>query len=166
MTGPLLFCYDGSSGSQGALITAGDLIARPADGYVLTVWQPAYLQLAAAGAFVAGIPNEDEIDEQESAAAKQAAEEGARLANDHGYNLVPLTEQAQESTAHMILAVAERVGARLIICGQRGRGPIRSALLGSVSHALSAHAHIPVLIAPEPKNTDATPTAPATSDAE
>jgi nucleotide-binding universal stress UspA family protein len=42
-----------------------------------------------------------------------------------------------------------RSDAALVVCGQRGRGAIRSALLGSVSHALAAHAKRPVLIAPE-----------------
>jgi nucleotide-binding universal stress UspA family protein len=68
-----------------------------------------------------------------------------------------VTEQAQDSIAHTIMSVAERVGATLIVCGQRGRGPLRSAFLGSVSHALSSHAHIPVLIAPESKRTTAIP---------
>jgi nucleotide-binding universal stress UspA family protein len=153
VTGPILFCYDGSTGSRSALQAAADLIIRPSDGYVLTVWQPVYLQLAAAGAFVAGIPDEAEIDEQESAAAKAAADEGARLGKEHGFDLVPLTEQAQDGIAHTIMSVAERVQATLIVCGQRGRGPLRAALLGSVSHALSSHAHVPVLIAPEPKRT-------------
>jgi nucleotide-binding universal stress UspA family protein len=39
--------------------------------------------------------------------------------------------------------------ARLIACGRRGRGAVTSALLGSVSHAVLAHAGRPVLIAPE-----------------
>jgi nucleotide-binding universal stress UspA family protein len=151
VTGPILFCYDGSSGSQGALRAAGDLIARPANGYVLTVWQPVYLQVARAGGFVGGIPDEGELDEQEATAASAAADEGVRLAKEHGYDLTAISEQAQDNVAHTILSVAERVGATLIVCGQRGRGPVRSAVLGSVSHALSSHAHIPVLIAPEPK---------------
>jgi nucleotide-binding universal stress UspA family protein len=164
VTGPILFCYDGSTGSQAALKAAGELIIRPSNGYVITIWEPAYVRLAAAGAFVAAIPNEGEIDEDESAAAKVAAEEGARLAKEHGYDLVPLSESAQGSTAHTILSVAGRVGATLIVCGQRGRGPIRAALLGSVSHALSSHAHIPVLITPEPKKASATPGVSATSE--
>jgi nucleotide-binding universal stress UspA family protein len=82
---------------------------------------------------VAGIPDEAEIDEQDSAAAEAAAAEGARLGKEHGYDLVPLTEQAQDGIAHTIMSVAERVGAALIVCGLRGRGPVRAALLGSVS---------------------------------
>ncbi|MFZ2112882.1 MAG: universal stress protein [Solirubrobacteraceae bacterium] len=39
--------------------------------------------------------------------------------------------------------------ARLIVCGRRGLGAVASALLGSVSHVVLAHAGRPVLIAPE-----------------
>jgi nucleotide-binding universal stress UspA family protein len=150
MAGPVLFCYDGSAGSRGALRSAGDLIARPSDGYVLSVWQPAYVRMAMAGAFApAGLSNEDEIDEQEESYARQAAEEGARLGHEHGFDLTALVERADEGISHTILDVAGRLDASLIVCGQRGRGPVRSALLGSVSHALASRAARPVLIAPD-----------------
>ena len=149
MTRPLLFCFDGSEGSSGALRAAADLLARPSSGYVLTVWQPTYLQLANAGAFATAVPNEGELDEREAAAARQAAEAGARLGAEHGYDLEVLVERADTSVAETILAVARRIEAGLIICGQRGRGPIRTAVFGSVSHHVAAHAHIPVLISPE-----------------
>ena len=150
MPGPLLFCYDGSDGSRSALRAAGELIAKPTDGFVLTVWQPAFVRLAVAGAFApVGLANEAEIDEQEAKYAKEAAEAGARLAKEHGYDLTALAEPAAESVAHTVLEVADRLDVSLIVCGQRGRGPIRAALLGSVSHALAGHARRPVLIAPE-----------------
>lgn len=150
MTGPVLFCYDGSDGSRAAMRAAGDLIGRPADGFVLSVWQPAYVRLAVAESF-GSVPltNEAEIDQQEAAFAQGAAEEGARLARERGFDLTALTEQARENVAHTILEVADRLDVALIVCGQRGRGAIRTALLGSVSHTLSAHARRPILIAPE-----------------
>jgi nucleotide-binding universal stress UspA family protein len=88
------------------------------------------------------VPNEGEIDEQEVAAAHRIAEQGAAGATAR-------IEQANESVARTIAEVAREIDAALIVCGQRGRGAITSALLGSVSHALSAHAERPVLIAPQ-----------------
>jgi nucleotide-binding universal stress UspA family protein len=38
--------------------------------------------------------------------------------------------------------------ARLVVVGSRGRGPLRRALLGSVSAALAASAPVPVLVVP------------------
>ena len=48
-----------------------------------------------------------------------------------------------------ISEVAREIDACLIVCGQRGRGAFASAVLGSVSHQLSAHAERPLLIAPQ-----------------
>jgi nucleotide-binding universal stress UspA family protein len=149
MTKPVLFCYDGSDGSKSALLAAAELVMHPADAVVLAVWVPAVVRLVRAGSFMTAIPNEGEMDEQEAASAKRIAEEGAADARKHGYDASARIAQANLSIAETIGDVAQEIDAGLIVCGQRGRGPIRSALLGSVSHALSAHARRPVLIAPD-----------------
>lgn len=148
MNKPVLFCYDGSDGSKTALTAAAELI-KPADAVVLVAWMPAALQLARAGSFVVAVPNEGEIDEQEEAIAKKLAEEGAAGARQRGYNASARTGEATESVTKTIDEIAQEIDARLVVCGQRGRGAIGSALLGSVSHALAAHTKRPVLIAPQ-----------------
>jgi nucleotide-binding universal stress UspA family protein len=45
-----------------------------------------------------------------------------------------------------IVALAEEIGAGLIVMGSRGLGAIRRALMGSVSASVVRHAHCPVLI--------------------
>lgn len=45
-----------------------------------------------------------------------------------------------------VVALAEELGAGLVVVGNRGRGPLRRALLGSVSDPVSRHAHCPVLV--------------------
>jgi nucleotide-binding universal stress UspA family protein len=147
MDKPVLFCYDGSDGSRTALTAAAEWI-KPADAVVLTVWTPAAIQLARAGSFIVAIPNEGEVDAQEAASAQQIAEEGATGARTRGYSATARVAEAVESVAKTIYEVAEAVDAGLIVCGQRGRGPVGSVLLGSVSHALAAHTKRPVLIAP------------------
>jgi nucleotide-binding universal stress UspA family protein len=148
MTKPVLFCYDGSHGSRTALTAAAEWIT-PTDAVALTVWTPAAIQLARAGSFVVSIPNEGEVDQQEAASAQGIAEEGAEAARGAGYNAVARVGEATESVAKTIEQIADEVDAGLIVCGQRGRGAIGSALLGSVSHALAAHTKRPVLIAPQ-----------------
>jgi nucleotide-binding universal stress UspA family protein len=148
VTKPVLFCYDGSDGSKTALTAAVELI-KPADAVVLVVWMPTVLQLARSGSFLVAVPNEGEIDEQEAATARQLADEGAAGARRRGYNASARVAQANESVAKTIDEIAQEIDAGLVVCGQRGRGAIGSALLGSVSHALAAHTKRPLLIAPQ-----------------
>jgi nucleotide-binding universal stress UspA family protein len=88
---------------------AADLIIRPVDAVVLTVWETVATRLALAGAF----------------------------------------KESFEGIPKAILETADHLSARLIVCGQRGRGVLRSTLLGSVSHTLASHTRRPILIAPE-----------------
>jgi nucleotide-binding universal stress UspA family protein len=148
MNKPVLFCYDGSDGSKRALGGAVELV-KPGDAVVLVVWTPAAVQLAQAGSFLVAIPNEGEIDGEQAALAKKIAEEGAAEARSRGYNASARVAEAGESVARTIDEVAQEIDAALIVCGQRGRGAIKSALLGSVSHGLASHAKRPVLIAPQ-----------------
>jgi nucleotide-binding universal stress UspA family protein len=48
-----------------------------------------------------------------------------------------------------VVALAEEIGAGLIVLGSRGHGGIRRALMGSVSDAVVRHAHCPVLVVRE-----------------
>jgi nucleotide-binding universal stress UspA family protein len=149
-TGPVLFCFDGSDGSRGAMRAAVELIQRPADAVVITVWESVATRLALAGAFAAGITTGGEdLDAEEESFAKSVAEDGARRAGEHGYNATAIAKESFEGIAKTILDVADDVSARLIVCGQRGRGALRTTLLGSVSHTLAAHARHPVLIVHE-----------------
>jgi len=150
MTKPVLFCYDGSDGSRSAMVGAAELVTHPADAVVLVVWMRAVVSLVRAGSFLTAVPNEGEIDDQEAALAKRIAEEGAAGARERGYNASPRIARADVSVVATIGEIAQEIDPALIVCGQRGRGAIRSALLGSVSHGLSAHARHPVLIVPGP----------------
>jgi nucleotide-binding universal stress UspA family protein len=49
----------------------------------------------------------------------------------------------------LLLDLSER--SRMIVLGTRGRGAIRSALLGSVTSAVVTHAHCPVVVVPSPE---------------
>jgi nucleotide-binding universal stress UspA family protein len=150
MPGPVLFCYDGSEGSRAAMRAAAELVAHPAPVVVLTIWQSAAVLLATAGGFGGGyLSNEQQVDDEQEQLARDAAEEGVQRASAKGFDASSRVEQATESAGRLIVEIAEELDARLIVCGRRGRGAVTSALLGSVSHAVLAHAGRPVLIAPE-----------------
>ena len=147
---PTLFCYDGSDESRRALgSVAGMLTSRSA--VVLTVWQPLVARLSETGGFgVFALEEESEVDEREREAAREAAEDGAARAREIGLEAEGRVEQADSAVWQTIVKVADEIDAGLIVCGTRGRGTIRTALLGSTSHAVLAHAARPVLISPEP----------------
>jgi nucleotide-binding universal stress UspA family protein len=53
-----------------------------------------------------------------------------------------------------ITALAEEIGAGLIVVGSRGLGGLRRAMLGSVSDSVVRHAHCPVLVVRKEEPTD------------
>jgi nucleotide-binding universal stress UspA family protein len=151
--GPVLFCFDGSAGSRAALKSAVDLVERPVEAVVLTVWETIPTRLALSGAFAAGNTiGCSDLDAEEETSARSVAEEGALRANEHGYSATPMTRESFEGIPHAILDIAEELSARLIVCDQRGRGVLRSALLGSVSHALASHSGRPILAPEHPRS--------------
>jgi nucleotide-binding universal stress UspA family protein len=150
MSGPVLFCYDGSEGSRAAMAAAAELVAHPAPAVVLSIWQPAAVLLARAGGFAGGyLSDEGRLDGEQAQLAADAVEEGVERARAHGYDATSRVEEATEGAGRRIIEIAEELDARLIVCGRRGLGTVVSALLGSVSHVVLAHAGRPVLIAPE-----------------
>jgi nucleotide-binding universal stress UspA family protein len=148
--GPVLFCFDGSDGSRFTMRAAAVVIHRPVDAVVLTVWETVAARLALAGAFAAGSTTGGaDLDAEEESYARSVAEEGALHAGEHGYKATPMVKESFEGIPTAILETADDLSARLIVCGQRGRGALRSTLLGSVSHTLASHTRRSILIAPE-----------------
>jgi len=146
-----LFCYDGSDDSRLALASVIDLLAS-SDAVILTVWQPLTARLAETGGFgVFALDDEDVVDTQEEAAARETAEDGAKRASEQGFSATARVEEATEGVWRAIVDVADEIDAGLIVCGTRGRGGVKSLLLGSVSHTVLAQSHRPVLIAPKPR---------------
>jgi nucleotide-binding universal stress UspA family protein len=74
------------------------------------------------------------LDEQ----AEKMSDEGANIAKKHLRSGRPDEE---------IVALAEELGAGLIVMGGRGLGGMKRTLMGSVSDSVVRHAHCPVLVA-------------------
>jgi nucleotide-binding universal stress UspA family protein len=148
--GPTLFCFDGSEDSRAALEAAARRL-RPGPAVVLTAWETVALRVASR-AFAGGmtVANEEELDGREEAAARAAADEGARAAREHGWDAAPRIARVRTTEWRAIVEIADELDAGLIVCGTRGLSGVRSLVLGSVSHAVLQHAGRPVLIAPAP----------------
>jgi nucleotide-binding universal stress UspA family protein len=148
---PTLVCYDGSDESNRGLESIRGLLA-PSEVVILTVWQPLVTKLAETGSFgVFGLGDETEVDESEEQAARASADQAAERARAAGHSVTVRVEEAQQATWLKIVEVADEIDAGLIVCGTRGRGSVKTALLGSVSHAVLSHSGRPVLIAPAPR---------------
>lgn len=75
--------------------------------------------------------------------AKKVEDLGGTVAGVHLREEEPLME---EEPAEGIVALAEELGAGLVVVGRRGRGRMRRALAGSVSDRVVRRARCPVLV--------------------
>lgn len=140
MTGPVLFCYDGSDGSARALTDGGALLTRRAAA-VLTVGETVATQLATSGFGFRYAADESELDSQEERAARDTAQFGATMAAQHGWEATGRVENAPVCVWQTVVAVADEIDASLTVCGVRGRNAAERALLGSVAEAVLHHSH-------------------------
>jgi nucleotide-binding universal stress UspA family protein len=149
----ILIAYDGSKDAEAAIARAGELFAgEPV--VVLSVWEPLRDVVARTGAGLsglAGIIDYEQIDAEYEAAGLERAEEGVGLARTAGLEARASTRRRENTIAEAILAEADRVEARAVVMGSRGLTGIKSALLGSVSHAVLQHADRPVMVVPSPE---------------
>jgi nucleotide-binding universal stress UspA family protein len=153
-TRPILVCYDGSDGARRAIETAGSLFGGR-KAIVLNVWSPISVMVAAYGG-MAALPSYDDDVLQDG--ATKVATAGSALASDAGLKAQPeIAEVTYQGTWHTILDVANQYDADLIVMGARGLGAFKSALLGSVSHSVTQHAHLPVLIVPPVAQSETAP---------
>jgi len=86
------------------------------------------------------LPRLDEVETVLESARSIAMAEGAAE---------PSTESLEGDPVERIATLADGGGFDLLVIGTRQRGRIGSALLGSVSAGVAAHAHVPVLVVPE-----------------
>ena len=144
----VLVCFDGSPDSQRALDVAAELFGdRPLT--ILTVWEPLAEVMAWSGAGTAlttVTPDTARVDDASLRAASACADSGAERARRAGLDAQARVTMAQGSVAHTILADGDRLGADVIVLGTRGLRGLKSALLGSVSHAVVQRASRPVMV--------------------
>ena len=135
VTGRIVVGVDGSKHSDVALEWAIDEADRHgADLIVLHAWEYPY-RMTSEG-FAPG-PDLAQVD---AAIVIDAAVEQARERMTGGVHRRLVEGGATQS----LLAAAEAAG--MLVVGSRGRGGFRSMLLGSVAHAVAAHAHCPVVV--------------------
>ena len=136
----ILVAVDGSPDADEALTQAIDLAASEHTRLTLITGLEKLPSIAYAGLTFGSLPP---IDDQ----AQARAEGVLRRARDRVPDDIPVTTIL---TGHPIrVAVIDQIKRGqhdLIVMGSRGRGAVRSTLLGSVSHYVLNHSPIPALI--------------------
>ena len=147
-TRPLLLCFDGSTDAENAISSAADLLgSMPA--VVITVnepirvWEPsdpATILHAPMGKLLSKALELEEIADE---VAQEHVNRGVEVARAVGFDAGGRV--ARGKAWKTICDVADEIDAAAIVLGARGLSRVQSALLGSVSAAVSAHAGRPVL---------------------
>ena len=135
----ILVAVDGSPDAEEALSDAIDLAESEHTRLTLITAVP---QIPATGLMVPGAVTDEEL-----ARARGRAEAIMQRARDQVPDDLPVSTVVTDKPVRPALIRQINDGHHdLVVMGSRGRGAVRSALLGSVSHYVLDHSPVPVLI--------------------
>ena len=139
--GPIVVSVDDSDGARAALGVAGDLAEALGSTLVLVHVAP---RTEAPGVSTAPA-GQQRLREAELEDARELLQ---RVASEAG--LGDEVQQRAEigEAADRIVTLCTELDASFVVLGSRGRGGLKSAVLGSVSHKVASHAPCPVVIVP------------------
>jgi nucleotide-binding universal stress UspA family protein len=139
MSGPLVLGFDGSPGAEAALEAALDLAEALGCELVLVF-----------GTHPPGNVGEEAREHRHAIEELARKALGPALERAKTAGVLVHSELRPERPVDALLDVAERLDARMIICGSYGETPLRGAILGSTPHKLLHLADRPVLVVPAP----------------
>ena len=148
----ILVATDGSEEAELAARTATDLAQKTGSelhvvhGFgIVPIGPPVYPEAIDLQGEALEVETEERISEQRAQEVLEAEVEKIRSAG----STVAQGHLIEGRVAPEIVALAEEIGAGLIVMGSRCRGGIRRALMGSVSDSVVRHAHCPVMVVRE-----------------
>jgi nucleotide-binding universal stress UspA family protein len=148
----IVIATDGSPSSQEAVGVGIELATEQGAAVTFVHVLPADEFLVAGR--MGHIPKAHRVDMDESEVALHEAADAAQEAG-----LEYTLERISGDTVDEIVAVADSADADLIVIGSRGRGPITSTLLGSVSKGVLAESRRSVLVVRGAHDREPAPTA-------
>ena len=130
--------YDGSACAQLALDAALDL--------AVALREPLLVAYAAAPPFRSVGEEWQESRRALEELGQAATAEAVQKAQARGVEAEAVL--VSEKPVDALIKLADERGARLIVVGATGEGPIAAAILGSIPYKLLHRSHIPVLVVP------------------
>ena len=145
----ILLATDGSEEAKLAFASAADLSEKTASElHVVYVGHVPLVSYESPGASTLDPDLQRRMHEGAEQEARTMLEELVRRVGQSGGEVAELHTRIGRPDAE-IVGLADELGAGLIVLGSRGLGPLRRALMGSVSDSVVRHAHSPVLVVRE-----------------
>src|SRR3954447_13361629 len=151
----IVVAYDASPEADHALRVAAQMLG-PRRVVIATVWEEGMTVATAVpstefGMSPAPLDVETALEDDIAvhAHAERVAAQGAELARSLGLEADPVAIADEVNVAETLVHLANERGAEVVVVGSRGLTGLRSRLLGSTSHAVLRHAHLPVLVVPQ-----------------
>jgi len=141
----ILLATDGSEEAELAASTTADL-ARGTGSELHLVYVEPVNYIYEAGGWGTVLPDlPAQLDQGAEERAEARLHEQAQKLREAGAEIVEAHARVGYPDAE-IVGLAGKLGAGLVVLGSRGLGPLRRALMGSVSSSVVHHAHCPVLV--------------------
>ena len=142
----ILLATDGSEEAQVAAKTAADLTkSTNSELHLIYVGHMPSIFYESPGTMALDPDLRSRMEEEAEEAAKTNLEMQVQKIREAGIEVAVIHTSVGFPDVE-IVGLAERLGAGLIVMGSRGLGPLKRALMGSVSDSVVRHAHCPVLV--------------------
>jgi nucleotide-binding universal stress UspA family protein len=143
----ILIAYDGSENADHAIDVAAALFGGGA-AEIIHAWEPVSSAAARSAVYAIGYDDSPGLLQGERERAEAVAARGVERARSAGFEAGGEAVSGSGPIWATIVDRAAELRPRLIVMGTRGLTGLRSAVAGSVSHAVSSHSTFPVLTVP------------------
>src|ERR671910_3221735 len=141
----ILLATDGSEEAELAFASAADLSQKTASElHVVYVGHMPLVSYESPGATTLDPDLQRRMQEGAEQEARTMLDEQLQRVRESGAEVAEIHVRIGRPDVE-IVGLADELGAGLIVLGSRGLGPLRRALMGSVSDSVVRHAHCPVL---------------------
>jgi len=147
----VLIAYDGSENADHAIEVAAALFGG-GRAEIVHAWEPVSSAAARSAVYAIGYDDSPELLEEETGRAEAVAARGIERARAAGFDAAGGALSGSGPVWATIVRRADELRPGVVIMGTRGLTGLRSALAGSVSHAVSSHSAFPVLTVPLPES--------------